>query len=189
MTRHRRTILAGAGTALSALLGGCVSDDTPSGSVGYDTFQMGAFRASRNPLNGATAAIDVFTTASAAREGVPLDDVDEGRRFGALTEGQSGTAEGFVETTAYDTEILVSVVSRWPKSNPSGVEVTDLARTDERITGAAVARGADPEKGDNAPTYPVALVRVAVGSERPARVEMTVTDGTGTETTVEAPVE
>ncbi len=188
MTRRRRAVLAGTGAALSALLGGCLSDGTPSGSVEYDTFQAGAFRASRSPLDGATAAIDVFTSASAAREGVPLDDVDEGRRFDALAKDQSGTAEEFVATTAYDTEILVSVVTLWPKSNPSGVAVTDLTRTGARITGTAVAMGVDPEVGDDAPTYPVTLVRVAVGSERPATIEMTVTDGTGTETTVETPV-
>jgi|APHM01.1.fsa_nt_gi hypothetical protein len=186
---RRRTFLTGAGAALSTLLVGCLSGgDTSSTSVEYETFQVGAFSANQNPLGEATAAIDVFTSASAAREGVSLGDVG-GYRFDALAEGQRGTAREFIEATAYDTEILVSVVTLWPKLNSAGVEVTDLVRTDDRIEGTAVARGEDSEEGDDAPVFPLALVRVAVGDERPTLVEMTVTDGTGTEDTVKTRVE
>lgn len=195
-------VLAGTGIALSTLLGGCLSNNsTLYGDEGsdnessisesefeYDTFHMGALRATQNPLNGATASLDVFTTSNEAYEELPLDDVDNELRFDDLAEGQEGTVEDFIERTDYNNEFLVSVTTQWPKSNPSGIEILELDRGDDKITGTAEATGEDPDVGDDAPTFPVTLIRVTAGDERPSSVEITISDGSGNETTIDTEV-
>lgn len=199
---ERRAVLTGSGIVLSTLLGGCLSgDSTPD--VGesdggdpspdepifeYDTFQVGALRATHDPLDGAIASLDVSTTANDAYDELPLDDVDEELRFDDLAEGQEGTVDEFVEETDFDSGFLVSVITRWPKSNPSGIEILELERQDNRITGTAEATGEDPDVGDDALTYPVTLVRVTVGDEHPSLVEVTITDGFGNEDTIDTQV-
>lgn len=199
---ERRAVLTGSGVVLSTFLGGCLSSDsTPNVGVKngidpsphdpileYDTFQVGALRATHNPLDGSIASLDVFTTATEADEKLPLDDVDEELRFDDLAEGQEGTADEFVEQTEFNSGFLVSIITRWPKSNPSGIEILDVERQDNKITGTAEAAGEDPDVGDDAPTYPVTLVRVTVGDEHPNLVDVTITDGSGEEDTFDAPV-
>lgn len=199
---ERRTVLAGAGIALSTVLGGCVStDDAQNEDAGnggesspadsqleYDTFQPGALRATHNPLNGAIGSLSVFTTADDAVEEIPLDDIDDDLRFDDLADGQEGTAGEFIEETDYTTEALVSVITRWPKSNPSGVEILELKRDADKIVGTAEATGEDPDVGDDAPTFPVTLFRVTVENNRPEMVEITLTDGSGNEDTIDAQV-
>lgn len=200
---ERRTILTGSGIVLSALLGGCLSNDStldadegsgddPSANeptFEYDTFQAGALRAAHNPLNDATASLDVFTTANDAREELPLDDVDDELRFDNLAGRQEGTVEEFIEETTFNNELLVSVITRWPKSNPSGIEILELDRDDDKITGTAEAVGEDPDVGDDALTFPVTLIRVVVGDEPPSSVEVTISDGSGNEDTIDTQVD
>lgn len=199
---ERRAVLTGSGIVLSTLLGGCLSGDsnpdagesdgddpsTDEPLFEYDTFQAGALRATHDPLDGAIASLDVFTTANDAYEELPLDDVDEELRFDDLAEGQEGTVGDFIEETDFDGGFLVSVITRWPKSNPSGIEILALERGDNEITGTAEVTGEDPDVGDDARTYPVTLVRVTVGDEHPSLVEVTITDGSGDEVTIDTQV-
>ncbi|MEY7852183.1 hypothetical protein AB7C87_23615 [Natrarchaeobius sp. A-rgal3] len=196
---QRRMVLAGTGIALSTFLGGCLSNNsiltddegsdnessTNESEFEYDTFQAGALRATHNPLNGATASLDVFTTSNDASEELPLDDIDTELRFDDLAEGQEGGVEDFIEKTDYNNNYLVSVVTQWPKSNPSGIEILELDRYDDKITGAAEATGEDPDVGDDAPTFPITLIRVTAGDDRPSSVEMTISDGSGNEATID----
>jgi len=200
---ERRTVLTGSGTVLSTLLGGCLSDgSTPdAGESGgddpstaeptfeYDTFQVGALRATHNPVNGAIAALDAFTTANEVSAELPLDDVDEELRFDDLAAGQEGAVEEFIEETEFDSEFIVSVITRWPKSTSSGIEILELTRSTDKITGTAEATGEDPNVGDDALTYPVTLVRVTVGDDHPSVVEVTITDGSGNEDTIDTEVD
>ena len=199
---ERRTVLTGGGIVLSTIIGGCLADDstqdadegsgddpsTNDSTFGYDTFQLGALRATHNPLNDATASLDVFTTANDAHEELPVDDVDVQLRFDDAAEEQEGTVDEFIEETNFSTEVLVSVITRWPKSNPSGIEVLELDRDDDTITGTAAAVGDDPDVGDDALTFPVSLIRVLVGDERPSLVEVTISDGSGNEDTIDTQV-
>jgi hypothetical protein len=192
-------VLAGTGIALSTLLGGCLSnnsilnDDEGSDNESsinksefeYDTFQVGALRATHNPLNGATASLDAFTTSNDAYEELPLDNIETELQFDDLAEGQEGTVEDFIERTDYNNGFIVSVITQWPKSNPSGIEILKLDRNDDKITGTAEATGKDPDVGDDAPTFPVTLIRVTAGDGRPSSVEMTITDGSGNEATID----
>lgn len=198
----RRAVLTGSGIVLSTLLGGCLSDGStpdagesdgndPSSNdpiFGYDTFQVGALRATHNPLDGAIASLNVFMTANDAYEELPLDDIAEELRFDDLAEGQEGTVGDFIEETDFDSGFLVSVISRWPKSNPSGIEILELERQDNKITGKAEVMGEDADVGDDALTYPVTLVRVTVGDDHPSLVEVTITDGSGNEDTTDTQV-
>lgn len=199
----RRAALAGGAITLSTLLGGCLSDDStppadengdPARSTGtsrfsYESFQVGALRATHNPLDGDIAVLEVFTSAATVYESLPLDAVSTELRDEELAQGQPGAVETFVDETAYATKLIVSVITRWPKSNPSGIEIRELDRDGGTITGTAAATGESPDVGDDAPTYPVVLLRVTVGEERPDSIELSVTDGSETTDTVAVAVQ
>lgn len=191
----RRTVIAGTGIALSTSLAGCLSGTSPLNGgesdgdgpedgepVEFETFQVGAFRANSSPLPAdSTASLDAFTSAAEVYAELPLDDVDANLRYDDLAADQDGTVEDFVDGVTFDEDALLAIVAEWPKSIPSGIDVRELERAGDTLTGTAAAVADDAGMGDDAPSYPLALVAVTVGSERPDAVELTVTDGSGTE--------
>ncbi len=192
---NRRRLLATTTLVPLTAVGGCLGDskpadsgnengdDTPPDKNGtefeYEVKQIGFLRATNNPIeNDSVGHVDVFESTEETYDTLPLDDLFDGDR-------QPSTEE-FIEDTDFDTGFLLYVVTRWPKTNSTEIEIQELDREDDTITGTAATVGA--EEGDDAPSYPLALVRMFVGDDRPSSVEMTVIDGRENEDTLEVDV-
>ena len=192
----RRSTLVGTAIALATPLAGCLSEDDPGertpndgaedddpaettdDGLEYEVHQVGFFRATHDPLeDDAVGSLEVFESAADAHDRAPLEEIDA---------TDPSATEEFVTETDFGTELLCSVVTEWPNTSDAAIEVDGLERRDDRLVATVRATGEDA--GDDAPSYPVALVRVTIEDDQPAELEMTVVDGRENEETLRADV-
>ena len=203
---NRRKMLGSLGVGLLAILSGCLTENSlPGGNdsptdhppAEFETFQTGPLShlpegvrhdTADTPQMGYADAL-VFTESSDVLTTLPEETMLKEYRFEDLIANQRGTVKEFIGETNDNNELLIALFSRWPKTNPNGIEVLELQRNDDTITGTAAVDGHDPEGGDDTPMTPAALIRVTVGSERPDTVALTITDGFELEHEVDVKVE
>ncbi|SDK72919.1 hypothetical protein [Natronorubrum texcoconense] len=192
----RRSMLVGTAIALATPLAGCLSEDdagesapddgaedgdppeTADDTLEYDVHQVGFFRATYDPLeDDAVGSLEVFESAADAHDRAPLEEIDA---------TDPSATEEFVTETDFERDLLCSVVTTWPNTSDAAVEVETLERRDDRLV--ATARATGKQAGDDAPSFPVALVRVTVEDDPPVELEMTVVDGRENEETLRADV-
>jgi hypothetical protein len=181
LTRRRATLAVGG--AVAAALAGCLGGDGTGGGVTIEIHQVGpttaapAWGGRENPA-GAVELYSRLDRATERLESTHLAGVPSDRREDALT---------FARDTDFATAALVYVASEGPDTCFDEVAVGDLALDGETLTGRAEALDtSDPGDGcGDALTFPAALVR-ATADPRPTRARLTVRNGWGDESTVEA---
>ncbi|WP_440771170.1 hypothetical protein [Natronorubrum sp. DTA28] len=192
----RRSTLVGTAIALTTPMAGCLSEDdagesapddgtedddppeTTDDGLEYDVHQVGFFRATHDPLeDDAVGSLEVFESAADAHDRAPLEEIDA---------TDPSATEEFVTETDFERELLCSVVTEWPNTSDAAIEVDALERRDDRL--AVTARATGEEVGDDAPSFPIALVRITVEDDPPAELEMTIVDGRENEETLRADV-
>jgi hypothetical protein len=147
----------------------------------YKVKQVGFLRGTNAPFaDDSVGRLDVFDSSEEAYNTLQLEDFFDADR--------QPSNEEFIDDTDFDDELLIYVVTVWPKTNFTEIELRELEREDDMIVGTAAAVGDDPVEGDGTPTFPVALIRVTVGDDRPSSIEMTVIDGRENEDILEASV-
>jgi hypothetical protein len=191
---QRRRFLTTTALVLPITLAGCLGDSEPAGNGNenggdtspnengtgfeYEIKQLGFLMTAYRPFESDSVGhIEVFESAEEAHETLPSE---------GLTDADEQSNEEFIEDTDFDTELLLYIATKSPKINFAEIEVRELDRDDDTITGTAASVGA--EEGDDAPSYPLALIRMFVGDDRPSSVEMTVIDGSENEGTLEVDI-
>ncbi|ADD06631.1 uncharacterized protein Nmag_3079 [Natrialba magadii ATCC 43099] len=178
----RRHILTTIGASLSFATAGCLQGGssnnegsaTAGSDVGYDTHQLGAVLAThasslRFDTESSVGAVELYESSKEAYRSVPLD-------LGPLADRRS-TNEAFIDATDFESELLIYVVTEWPLTNQSEIEVENLTLSGDTLVGTVRAIGDNAEEGDQAPMFPAGLVRVSVDDAHLTTVEVTVVDG------------
>jgi hypothetical protein len=179
ITRRRTTVTAG--VALGTALAGCLGGD--GGGVTRETLQIGPTPgvpdwSGRGDDAGAAELFRRQERAVDRLESALLEGVAPDRRDAILA---------FARNTDFQDDVLVYVASEGPDTCYDEVSVRDLTLDGDVLTGTAEAVDTS-ESGQgcgDALTFPAVLVR-ATADPRPARVRLTIHNGWGEETTVEA---
>lgn len=200
---NRRRFLAATGLALSVTATGCLGDGPGQGdptdtttSDGTTTTEPGADPTTTEPDGGTTTpgtvdpeVLQVGPTLSAPRW--DFDDspgrvvfVDSRERAEAALplwgdDERARALREFVESTAFDSAVLLYVQTVGPNTCYEEVAVEDIRIEGRTIRGSANARDtSEPGAGcGEAITYPAAVIRVPFGDSAPERATLTVTNG------------
>lgn len=183
MDLTRRLAVRGGALGIALALAGCIAPGTGDGGLSFELHQIGPTTAAPDwsGRGNAAGAVEFYRTRADARERL------DGELLSGLPGERREAALEFVDGTDFGTAVVLYVASEGPDTCHDEMAVRDLSLDGTTLTGTVAARDTrqSGEGCGDAITYPSALVR-ANADPRPDRAELTVLNGWGDESTVEA---
>lgn len=141
----------------------------------YELQQLGILRTTHNPLDeNSSGSSMIITSPSDAYDKIPVEKFEN---------NSVEDIDNFITNTDFNSDVLLYILSKWPKSNGAYINGGELRRVGDKITGEFVADGESRNAGDDAPIFPGCLSRVYVDRDNIKNIFITITSGRGVEET------